>query len=614
MALKFRADIEGLRALAVLPVILFHAGVSQLPGGFAGVDIFFVISGFLITSIVAGDLDRDEFSILEFYKRRISRIFPALFAMIAVAAAMGVMILMPSELRDFGKSAAAAASFVSNIYFWKTAGYFDASAETKALLHTWSLGVEEQFYIFWPIALATVHRYFHEKLQIFLWSVVAASFLFALLIGIDKPQMSFYLLPMRAWELAMGGLVALRCFPNLKSTTANTASVFGISLIICSILLLDETMPFPAPWAILPCLGTALLLAYGEKSITAPLLNIKAVRWIGGISYSLYLWHWPLIVYYRIEYGRDLSFADTVILTGLSIAVAAASCKFIERPFQNALRLQSREIVVFKGAAILVVAVAICAGIAIQASAIRPLKPTVQEVVSTVDYGKTREHEYQFRPGTCFDASDTAPYDFEKCASLDTVRPNYVLIGDSFGAQYWRALSLQFPSINIIQATASGCLPVDKPIGSERCKAVVTFAYSKVVPKASGVILAGRWTEQQVPALIETIRRLRQAGKTVTVIGPSVEYNGAFPILLARAIERGAPDRVVTQMSPIPLRVNASMKSAVQAEGAIFYSPLERECAKSCVLYSPNGRPLHFDYGHFTFDGAKWILASLKAL
>lgn len=614
MTLKFRTDIQGLRALAVLSVVLFHAGVSYLPGGFTGVDVFFTISGFLITSIIVRDLEKNEFSILEFYKRRISRIFPALFAMLALTIFVGMISLMPSELRDLGQSSAAAAGFVSNIYFWKTTGYFDGSAEVKAVLHTWSLGVEEQFYIFWPVIVSVIFKYFRNNITSIFLLIIATSFSLALIVGIDKPQMSFYLLPMRAWELAIGGLVALGGAPRLKPPIANAAAIMGIGLIVGGVLLIDETMPFPAPWAVVPCLGVALLLAYGERAVTARLLNLKPVQWIGGISYSLYLWHWPIIVYYRIETGHDLTPIDTAILTFASLIFAAASFRFIEGPFQNALRLRSRNTVALGGAASLIASVAIFIFISNISSSIHPLTPNVRQVASLIDYTNTQDHTYQFRPGSCFQASDTTDYDFYRCTSLDKKKPNYVLIGDSFGAQYWRALSHQFPSVNIVQATASGCLPVEHPVGSDRCKAVVSFAYSKVVPKATGVILAGRWTEKEIPALIETIRMLRKSGKTVTVIGPSVEYNGDFPILLARAIERGEPDLVSKQMATTPPRVNAIMTRAVRAEGANFYSPLNRECGKVCVHYSPNGRPLHFDYGHFTYDGAKWILADLKVL
>lgn len=288
--MKHRYDIDGLRAVAVLPIVLFHAGVAAIQGGFIGVDIFFIISGFLITSIIMKELETGRFSILGFYRRRIVRIFPALFLLIGVVLLAGCLLMLPTEVDALGKSAAATAAFASNIYFWATADYFATSAELKPLLHTWSLGVEEQFYIFFPLLVVLLVRFARLALRWVILVLTVLSFGVSLYLASRNPDAGFYLLPSRAWELGLGALVALGAFPAVRSRRGRDAlSLIGIALIVAGYVLIDSARPFPAPWALFPCLGTALLIAYGETAVTARVLEMPPMRWIGAISYSLYL-------------------------------------------------------------------------------------------------------------------------------------------------------------------------------------------------------------------------------------------------------------------------------------------------------------------------------------
>jgi peptidoglycan/LPS O-acetylase OafA/YrhL len=337
--MKYRADIDGLRAVAILPVVIFHSGFG-FAGGFVGVDVFFVISGFLITTIIAGDIAQGRFSILTFYERRARRILPAFLAMVALTSAVAVLIMLPKDLESFGNSLWSAALFASNIFFWvESSDYFGVQSELKPLLHSWSLAVEEQFYIVFPIALLALHK---VRLWRFAFVVCALGFILSFLLsmyGVRYASMAtYYLLPTRAWELLAGSLLALGVIPPPRSKRqAEAEAAAGLALILAAVFTYNSYTPFPGLMALPPVLGAALVIHSGmggwSPKTAAPLRSLP-MRSIGLISYSLYLWHWPIIVlgnYYAIERSPALSAA----LIGLSFAAAILCWHFVERPFRG---------------------------------------------------------------------------------------------------------------------------------------------------------------------------------------------------------------------------------------------------------------------------------------
>jgi peptidoglycan/LPS O-acetylase OafA/YrhL len=336
----FRPDIEGLRALAVLPVVLFHIGIAGFSGGFIGVDIFFVISGFLITMSLDKDIGRGVYSIATFYVRRIRRIVPAYVVLICVTSLCAVALQLPADLKDYGSSMAATAVYASNVAFWRDSGdYFGVKSELQPLLHTWSLSVEEQFYIVFPIALAAVARLGDRR-----WTklAVGACFLASLALGIrltqTAPVASFYLLPGRAWELLAGALLALGIagVPR-RAVIAETASATGLLLIVLPVFLYSAQTPFPGLAAIPPVLGAALILYAGmgaRTTLVARLLSHPLPRFFGLISYSLYLWHWPIIVFLRYVFF-DLDPALKLAILPLAVVAATLSWRFVEQPFRR---------------------------------------------------------------------------------------------------------------------------------------------------------------------------------------------------------------------------------------------------------------------------------------
>ena len=339
---KYRTDIDGLRAVAVGSVLGFHAFPYLVRGGYIGVDVFFVISGYLITTIIENNLERDRFSYLEFYSRRIKRIFPALIVVLIFTGIFGWIYLLPDELKQLGRHTAAGAGFLSNIVLRGEAGYFDNAAETKPLLHLWSLAIEEQFYIFWPLLLGLASRSKIRSVYIILFLAVTS---FAANIALVKtdPITAFYIPYTRFWELMAGGALAHfhlhRPYPS--STWRAPKSIAGILLISVSIVILDKYSAFPGWWALMPCAGAYLLIDAGPGTwVNRYVLGNRIMVWIGKISYPLYLWHWPLLSFAYIKYPDGPSRALRISLLATSVLLAWLTYRFIESPIRFGRAIQ----------------------------------------------------------------------------------------------------------------------------------------------------------------------------------------------------------------------------------------------------------------------------------
>ncbi len=338
MNVNYRADIDGLRAVAVLAVLFFHTDIPGFSGGFVGVDIFFVISGFLITSIILKELQENKFSIARFYERRIRRIFPALFPMIVLSSIAGLYLFDPSGCRELGSSITSTTLFYSNIFFMLKSGYFEPQSLQRPLLHTWSLAVEEQFYIFFPLAMIIASRYF--KKQYFPLLLITA--LISLLVSIyglsHHPGATFYLVPTRAWELLAGSILALGVLPTPSSYwLQNILSLTGLGFIFYSITFYTSTTPFPGLNALAPVLGASFIIWSNpneRKTIVSTLLSLKPIVFIGLISYSLYLWHWPIVAFTKYITFRPLEGYQKLFIIVASVALATLSWWYVERPFR----------------------------------------------------------------------------------------------------------------------------------------------------------------------------------------------------------------------------------------------------------------------------------------
>ncbi len=349
--LAYRPDIDGLRALAVLPVLFFHVGIPGFEGGYVGVDVFFVISGFLITCILDAELESGKFSFYNFYERRIRRLGPAAAVVVAATAAVGSVLLLPSALRDLGQSMVAVGLFASNFLFWREAGYFDGPAELKPLLHTWSLTVEEQFYLVFPPLLLLLKNL--RRRTTVLGALAVVSLLASVLMVVLDASTAFYLLPFRAWELLLGSLLALGAVsPPPGLAQATRLGLAGLVLVLLPVFVYDGSTPFPGLAALPPCLGTAMLIHAGqvEGTPSGRLLGHKSLVFIGKTSYSLYLWHWPIVVFARLLLPEGFSPVHVAAMTVASLVAGALSWRFVEQPFRDKSRIGARPL--FAGAAV----------------------------------------------------------------------------------------------------------------------------------------------------------------------------------------------------------------------------------------------------------------------
>ncbi|WP_449758277.1 acyltransferase family protein [Erwinia persicina] len=612
--MKYRADVDGLRALAVLPVIAYHMGIGGIPGGFTGVDIFFVISGYLICGIIYNSAISDNFSWLDFYKRRCLRILPPLFVVLLATMIFGYYHLLPAQFTDLSNSALAALLSASNIFFWKTTGYFDGPADLKPLLHTWSLAVEEQFYILFPVVLLRVIRLFRRRTTQVMLLVIAGSLLLSIYGVTRKPTFTFYMLPTRAWELALGGIIAIA---GLEAKTAHYSaalkhgmSLAGLGLILFGFLWLDTTLPFPAWNALYPCLGSFLIILAGQQSVVSRLLALKPVVYIGMISYCLYLWHWPIIVYSRMFFNIEPGVRELVILA-LTFGLAVASRYLIEIPFRYRLAWVSPGRIVTAS----VIGLAVMASGAVYKGHISnssgQFSAEALALAQYSEYSKMPEFDYQYRRGQCFvdgKNEEDKPFNREFCLKTSSTAKNYVMIGDSHAAHLWRAVSLAAgEGVNVIQATSAGCKPLYKQDLRNPCTKLVDYVYDEWIPAhhIDGIIISARWAPEDIAPLRATLDHLKSRSDNIIVMGPTVEYTEALPDLLAYQTD-GRKDLVASSIKKEVRGTDAQLHAAMAQQGTPYISVYSIVCPGNvCRGLASDGHPTSNDYGHFTLSGAK---------
>jgi peptidoglycan/LPS O-acetylase OafA/YrhL len=615
--LKYRPDIDGLRALAVLSVLFYHLDFP-LHGGFVGVDIFFTISGFLIGSIVLQQTANGTFTFAGFYERRIRRIFPALFVMLFATMVLAYAYMLPLEFVAFSKSLVAAAFSASNVYFWLQSGYFDAPASEIPLLHTWSLAIEEQFYIFLPITLVLLRRFSPGRINLVVCLLAVISFLVAVYGAYRFPSATFYLLHTRAWELLLGIMLALPGFPKLRGSVArNAAGVMGGALILPALLLYRSWIPFPGLAALPPCLGTALIIYAGESgpNIVGRFLSLKPFVFVGLISYSLYLWHWPLVVFYKFGFtvfaGLDHHESQALLLA-LSVALGVLSWRFVETPIRSR-RWTIRRPALF-GAAIAATGILLAVGIVGVATQGGPGRLTEQarEVASFIGVGDG-DGRRQTREGDCFITSETAKfqdYSTSKCLSGVPGRYNILIIGDSHAAALWSGFEQVFVDANVMQATASGCKPVlhQRPRQHLVCSQIMSYIFNDYLPthRVDALVIEAHWEEADLPSLGETIARLHQLEVPTVLVGPIVQYDSSLPRLLALSITQNDALLPHRHLEKYLKALDGEMASLAREEWHVPYiSLLDILCAgDSCTEYAAPGVPLQYDAAHLTRAGS----------
>jgi len=622
----WRSDIDGLRAVAVGPVVVFHLAQSFLPGGFVGVDIFFVISGYLISRNIFARSAAGRFSILTFYEHRLRRIFPAYAAVLFAVLLVDLVHALPPDAETAGRTLLAAIASVTNIWFWTTTDYFAQPAESLPLLHTWSLSVEEQFYLVFPALVLWAGGRSSRRLR----PALVVLFLVSLAISVPGsflyPTASFYLLPARAWELLLGSLLALGLVPALRSRLGRElATAGGLLLIATSMLLLTPRTPFPGLAALPPCLGAALILHAGESgdSLGARLLSLRPLVFLGLISYSLYLWHWPLLAFQRTDmllFATESKLVERGALLGLSLAAATLSWWLIEKPTRDRTRVSIRTLVAGSAAA---ASVLLAAATALVVTGGLPSRFTPAAV--TLARYLENDQTAQFREGHCFLGVNDPVTAFDRSLCLSDVpgRPNYILLGDSHAAHLYAGLHAVLPEANILQVTGVQCAPlvIAQPQASRACPGLIELAATTLPAERpiAKVWLSAAWNSSRLgPSpgwsadwlvdLKRTVAHFRGLGIEAVIIGPSPEYRLPLPALMARAAEDGRPGRVGEALIPDPLVLDRMMAAFSAENGLTYVSLIDRLCADgTCRDQASPGIPLDFDRSHFTVAGSDYV-------
>ncbi len=515
-----------------------------------------------------------------------------------------MFILLPSDLHEFSLSVIAASTFWSNIYFWKTSNYFSIDAELRPLLHTWSLSVEEQYYIFAPILMFLIYRYFGKRWLTILLPIILGSFVLAVMATWLAPNAGFYLLPTRIWELMLGAVLMLKRPPPLSSRfLMELLGLAGFGLLAIGFFTISESDPFPGYNALYPCLGTVLLIYVGQNSpstIVTRLLEVRPLVWIGLISYSLYLVHWPINAFAHYLSLEELDPSMTVALTVASFALAAFSWKYVEQPFRQKRSFTApAPIFAFSAGAIAVLCLGGAAG-ALGNGFPQRFPDYVQQRIPVGDWGN----------GTCFNEgfSRIENWNIEDCTRTRGFPTTVLLWGDSFAAHYVPGLDANINQLqaNIVEYTYAGCPPILSyfSYGRPDCMRFNQQAL-KVIQDAGikTVVLSGRWTDYEARSfdgLQQTIDTLRGLGVRVFVIGQSPQF-----ITDVRKIAFFAKRENLDDTS-WPMAMDPDINNRVRAftKGATFIDPLNFLCSAGRCSYADAGQFLYFDYGHFSTIGA----------
>ncbi|WP_213735620.1 acyltransferase family protein [Bradyrhizobium sp. dw_411] len=576
---QYRPDIDGLRAIAVLLVVGFHAFPEAVPGGFIGVDIFFVISGFLITGIIARELGQQHFGLLAFYARRIRRIFPALIVVLGVTLVLGWLWLLPQAYAQLSSDVFASAAFVSNIALWLQSGYFDIESSRKPLLHLWSLGIEEQFYLFWPLILMLAARLRLSLLAVASLIAIASLALNVALIGPD-PVATFYLPFTRAWELLAGA--ALACgWSHIRHTPAasNLRAAAGILLIAIAAGVLDSKNAFPGWWALLPVAGAALMISAPMAWGCRHLLASPAMVRIGLISYPLYLWHWPLLVFSGIIKFAPLTLLERALIVGLSFALAWLTYRFIEIPFRFGRPTRPRIAALCSGMAL----VALAGGVIVRGDGFDFRLPAEIRDMAAV---KTESFKWRFRECLLDLGHETSFAD--DCVDRNR-RPLIMLWGDSTAGALLLGLrkAQETHDFGIAQFTSNSCIPaVNVDIsGVPNCRAindkVLTLA-RQIQPDI--VLLHSTWAGplDGVAAAVTALKQ--QTGARIIVLGSVPWWKRGLPnevlryFMLHRRLIPERSDRATADPS------EARLREKLTPLGAEFISAWETLCnADGCL-------------------------------
>ncbi len=658
----YRPDIDGLRAVAVLLVVFHHAFPPLLPGGFIGVDLFFVISGFLISTIIFQSLEQGTFSFLDFYKRRVKRIFPALCLVLLASFACGWFVLLPADYKQLGKHMAAGAAFVSNFAFWSESGYFESGSKLKPLLHLWSLGIEEQYYIFWPLI-----AWFLWKRQINLFKICVTLFVVSFIINIatakGNPVAAFYSPASRFWELLVGSMLAYTKLhqlnwrqiaagkfnsaphvePQNPSRAKNITAWAGILILALGVYFINPERRFPGFWALFPTIAAFLLIKAGPKAwLNQHVLSNRLFVWVGLISFPLYLWHWPFLVFAEIKLGT-LNATTKLGLIALSILLSWITYRFVERPIRfGKLIVETKKVSL--ALCTLLFAVAILGGYTYQRDGFDFRFP---KFIQALLHNQPKLDE-GWRSGTCIldqghPSSEFSPDCVDKIAykADQAKRPLLFLWGDSHAAALYPGLKhLQDTgaySFGVAQRTGAVCPPI---IGDARpwCNEINTSSFKLIQElKPEIVMMYAYWSHgldgkggfaglYDLTKLDATVAELKKAGvKRVILMGPSPYWKNSLP---HNIVETWKKSKTVAKpplymsygdfglVAELPI-YDKQMREIAKRLDISYISGVDYLCNQDGCLTrdSEDGvKVASVDYGHLTVDAAQTYIKRIAPL
>ncbi len=643
--IAYRPDVDGLRTIAVGTVVLFHGKLGVLPGGFVGVDVFFVISGFLISSILLGEIAHGRFSLAGFYERRIRRILPALMVVLLAVMVAGALLYPPQDYVLLAKSAKAAALFYANFFFHGQAGYFAPDAETQPLLHTWSLAVEEQFYLVAPLFLWGIARLQRR------WQVALVAFFFVVSLGLSvagamsEDSGAFYLPHSRAFELMLGMMLAMGLFPRLASqAAAEVVGAAGLLMIAVSVLFFSASTPFPGYAALLPCLGAAFIIASGAGHTTAVsrLLATKPMVFTGKISYSLYLWHWPIFVFAAYQWG-ELSIFDRVGLIVAAYLLSVLTYWFVEQPARRKTPFLTRRRIFAAGLASLVLAF----GLSQLVIGTRGLPQRLGPQIAAFDEAVRKNKGYTPCPENEAWLASTSDCEI---GAKDAGERSFLFWGDSHA----RVLSSTVASlaeargIKGLVVFRGGCppflalkeTPFDKRDCAKTAGQIETLlkgpGYANVVLVARWALYAegggyrnGKWFASPfdqgdarknhaafATALSATVQAIRESGRTVTIVGPVPDLKLNPPETMIKAMMRGEKANVRATSADFLVRqatVLSLLSLLEHAPGVRVVYPHKSLCDVTICRTANGAMPLYTDDNHLGVNGAALIRQELGA-
>lgn len=631
MSLKYRPEVDGLRALAVLSVVLYHAefyikGEKILQGGFIGVDIFFVISGYLITSIVLKELEAGRFSFISFYDRRARRILPALFVVILASVPFALHLLLPIAMEDYSGSVLSAILMVANFWFAASDSYWGEPSALKPFLHTWSLAVEEQFYLGFPLLLLVCWKRLRRIVLPLLLVIFFSSLAYAQLMYAEQPQNVFFLLPARAWQLLAGGILAYLELTRGLAKPSGMASwlmpKIGIVMILASIVSFSENTPHPSVLTLIPVLGVVLLIRYSspEEWVTR-VLSARVIVFIGLISYSLYLWHYPIFAFQRISLGN---IGDLHKWLGIVLAfiLAIASYFFVERPCRRKELITTPKFLFCIGG--LAAALLTFNYISYASAGLPGRYVDFSKLIAYEHY----DYETPFMSHSCFLHPEDLPQDklFPNCQyNVDdsSSKPVLMLWGDSNAAHLIPGIRSQYESdYQLLIRTTSGCgafLGFEEP-KRPGCKDInddmVDLAEHL---KPQKIIIAGLWKINFPELLEKTLFELKARGvENVYVVGPVPRWTGSLPRrLIAYGRENGRskklPKYLVDPIHTEVFAIESKLRAMVETQNTKYVSALDVLCnpENGCMTSLDNRDLVQWDYGHLTESGSQHLLSEI---